>query len=321
MKSSSELFPVILMRADSYCGINDDVYLLKPNCAPDASVQLSVSHITVKDKVCNPDLPVVVLNHGSFTDRRFWLSRKGVGLARYLAESGYDVWLFEHRGHGFSPRNDDYIHNNVEQYIQDDIAAVSDFVLEQSGKKPIWIGHSLGALINVSALAYGSLNEQNCSGLALFGTQVSFRRWFYYVPLMSTVLSVITRFMKDISGEKMKLGPQNEPAGIAREMFARKGLFGRWMMRKQKIDLLERWSSEEQSLPIVLFSGVHDVSDPPKHGKRLVEAYGGTRKQFHELSVASGYQNNYGHVDMVVSKQAAQEVWPALERWLRDTFA
>ena len=52
-------------------------------------------------------VPVILL-HGSFSNRRFWFSPKGLGLGAYLTRLGFDVWIPEMRGHGLSQRNEEY---------------------------------------------------------------------------------------------------------------------------------------------------------------------------------------------------------------------
>jgi len=44
---------------------------------------------------------------------------------------------------------------------------------------------------------------------------------------------------------------------------------------------------------------------------------GGERKQFLRLGREEGF-DAFGHVDMLVSKAAQVQVWPLVERWLRD---
>ncbi|SMF70752.1 hypothetical protein SAMN02745903_05228, partial [Pseudomonas sp. URMO17WK12:I5] len=44
---------------------------------------------------------------------------------------------------------------------------------------------------------------------------------------------------------------------------------------------------------------------------------GGERKQFLRLGREEGFEA-FGHVDMLVSKAAQAQVWPLVERWLRD---
>ena len=90
MKSSSELFPVSLLRADVLGDLTEDVYLVKHNRDPDRSVQIAVSHLGLRSRGGHSGQPLILL-HGSFTNRGFWLSDKGEGLARYLLEQGFDV--------------------------------------------------------------------------------------------------------------------------------------------------------------------------------------------------------------------------------------
>jgi pimeloyl-ACP methyl ester carboxylesterase len=88
-------------------------------------------------------VPVILL-HGSFSNRRFWYSPKGIGLGAFLARQGFDVWVPEMRGHGLSKRNHDYARNRVADYARYDLPAIGAFVREQSAQVPHWIGHSLG---------------------------------------------------------------------------------------------------------------------------------------------------------------------------------
>jgi hypothetical protein len=155
MKSSSALFPVSLLKADCVGVITEDTYLIKHNLDPDLSVQIAISRLG-RQGVSHSGMPLILV-HGSFTNRGFWLSRGGQGLARFLLEDGFDIWLLEHRGHGLSPRNQDYVNNSVERYALYDLPAAQAFVTEQTGKTPAWIGHSLGGGMIATALAAGGI--------------------------------------------------------------------------------------------------------------------------------------------------------------------
>ncbi|HLD64490.1 MAG TPA: alpha/beta fold hydrolase, partial [Pseudomonas sp.] len=104
MQSSSDLFPVALMSAEFRGDLSEDVYRLKPGNSPDPSVELALTRLGL----ARSDLSVqegprgvpVVLVHGSFSNRRFWYSPKGLGLGPFLARAGFDVWIVEMRGHG-----------------------------------------------------------------------------------------------------------------------------------------------------------------------------------------------------------------------------
>lgn len=151
MQSSSELFPVSLMSAELRGDLSEDVYLLKPNNSPDSSVELALTRLGRAGAEGERGMPVVLL-HGSFSNRRFWYSPKGIGLGPYLARAGFDVWIAEMRGHGLSPRNENYRDNHVAQYVRYDLPAIADFIIEQTGQAVHWIGHSLGGVILAAAL-------------------------------------------------------------------------------------------------------------------------------------------------------------------------
>src|SRR5690606_30956891 len=143
MQSSSELFPVALLSAELRADLSEDVYLLKPGKSPDPSVELALTRLGRADQSGPRGVPVVLL-HGSFSNRRFWYSPRCLGAGPYLARLGFDVWLVEMRGHGLSPRNRDYRRNRLGDYVRHDLPAIAAFVMEQSGQRPHWVGHSMG---------------------------------------------------------------------------------------------------------------------------------------------------------------------------------
>ncbi|MEX5623669.1 alpha/beta fold hydrolase, partial [Pseudomonas syringae] len=101
MQSSSTLFPVALLSAERRGDLSEDVYRIKAGNSPDPSVELALTRLGLADQGQAVGVPVILL-HGSFSNRRFWYSPKGVGLGAYLARAGFDVWIPEMRGHGLS---------------------------------------------------------------------------------------------------------------------------------------------------------------------------------------------------------------------------
>lgn len=313
MKSSSQLFSVTLMQADVVGDRTDDVYLVKHGRDPDQSVQVALSHVGLYGQKSKGKQPVVLV-HGSFTNRNFWLSAQGIGFARYLVESGFDVWMMEMRGHGLSPRNMDYKNNNLERYALYDVPAVNDFIIEKTGIKPIWLGHSLGGVLISTAIACGSLTEDRISAIALLGSQVVRRRWFLQIPFAASLAKLWFKFQTELDGRKLRIGPENEPAGIAREYLNWVGLFGSWSLSSDKAPLRPKWSA--LSTPMLTVVGKNDQSDPAKYCRIFYDQYGAENKSFKLLAADEGFSRDFGHVDMVVSKEAAEEVWPKLTAWL-----
>jgi pimeloyl-ACP methyl ester carboxylesterase len=313
MKSSSEFFPVSLFKADIIDDLTDDVYLIKHGRDADPSVQIALTHIGIYGQSSQGKQPIVLV-HGSFTNRRFWISAQGVGLARYLVEAGFDVWLMEMRGHGLSPRNLDYKDNSLEHYAVSDVPAINEFVIEKTGLKPVWLGHSLGGVLIATAIAAEMLPEHQIAAIALLGTQVVRRRWFLQIPLITSMGKLWFTLKPELDGRKLKIGPENEPAGIAKEYLRWLGLLGRWRFNEGKASLLAKW--QNMDVPMLAMAGKNDQSDPVEYCERFYDLCGSNNKVFKLLSKDEGFSRDFGHVDMIVSKAAAKEVWPELLNWL-----
>lgn len=313
MKSSSANFPVSLLKADVIGDLTDDVYLLKHGRDEDPSVQVALSHVGIYGQSSKGRQPVVLV-HGSFTNRGFWLSSQGIGLARHLVEAGFDVWLMEMRGHGLSPRNQAYRDNTLEHYATTDVPAINEFVIEKTGLKPIWLGHSMGGVLISTAISAGSLPEIQVAGIALLGTQVVRRRWYLQIPMVTSLGKLWFSFNAEMDGRKLKIGPENEPAGIAKEYLRWLGLMGRWRLKQNKTPLLAKWQGLD--VPVLAMVGKNDQSDPAKYCQRFYDLCGSENKEFKLLAKEQGFSRDFGHVDMVVSKAAAEEVWPQLSNWL-----
>jgi len=51
----------------------------------------------------------------------------------------------------------------------------------------------------------------------------------------------------------------------------------------------------------------------------LLEQFGSPLSEFLCLGKESGFASDFGHVEMLVSKEAQLEVWPLVARWLGKT--
>lgn len=312
MKSSSELFPVALMKAEVVAErFVEDTYLLKPNNSVDKSVQIALTRLGFADNQNKHSGKPVILVHGSFTNRGFWLSSKGKGLAAALLENGFDPWMLEMRGHGDSPVNIDYSNNSVIKYAKYDLPAVADFIKEQTRQIPHWIGHSLGGVTISTAIASGDLQSDQIDSLALFGAQVSKYPTILRVPFVRLIARALLAIRKkNIASPK---GPEQEPVGVAKEFIRWSGFFSGWRPQKGK----SFWKTlSPKTIPLIAFGAQKDSGDPAKYCKKLAEAIS-ENAEYHLLSKKNGYSRDYGHVNMIVSKEAENEVWPKLITWLQ----
>jgi len=92
----------------------------------------------------------VILAHG-FTGNglEFDLPHRRQNLALFLAENGYDVWVSSFRGCGRDPYRSEAPHwlHSVDHLAAFDADALIRGVGETTGRKPLWIGHSMGGMV------------------------------------------------------------------------------------------------------------------------------------------------------------------------------
>ncbi len=313
MQSSSNLFPVALISAERCGDLIEDVYRLKPANSPDYSVEIAVTRLGL---VAQPDVrgvPVILL-HGSFSNRRFWYSPKGIGMGAYLARAGFDVWIPEMRGHGLSARNQAYRQNRVADYARYDVPAIAAFVCEQSGQIPHWIGHSLGGTTLAAALGGQSLGPESAASVAMFGSQVSRDYWPLKIPPVQWAGRVLLKPFEHISGPRFKRGPEDEPIGLVLESMRWHGLFGRFGDRET-----DWWAGlSSVTVPVLAVAAMGDFQDPVWACRKLFDQFGSPQRSFVCLGREQGFSEDFDHVQMLVSKGAQREVWPLVEDWLKQ---
>lgn len=312
MQSSSELFPVALVSAELRADLSEDVYRLKPGNSPDYSVELALTRLGLADQA-RRGVPVILL-HGSFSNRRFWYSPKGIGLGPQLARAGFDVWIAEMRGHGLSPRNQAYSHNTVADYARYDLPAIAGFVCEQSGQVPHWIGHSLGGITLAAALGGHYLDDQTAASVALFGSQVSRIYWPLKVPPVEWSSRLLLKGFHHISGSRLKRGPEDEPIGLALESLRWHRLFGRFG------DSERNWWAglADVQVPLLAVTAAGDTQDPAWACRKLADQFVAAPHSYLCLAKDKGFSSDYGHVEMLISREAQREVWPLVEHWLQE---
>ncbi|MBX8488258.1 lysophospholipase [Pseudomonas cichorii] len=316
MQSSSNLFPVALISAERRGDLVEDVYRLKPANSPDSSVELAVTRLGLVDQPDVRGVPVILL-HGSFSNRRFWYSPKGIGLGPFLARAGYDVWIAEMRGHGLSARNQDYRRNRVADYARYDLPAIAAFVREQNGQVPHWIGHSLGGTTLAAALGGQYLGPEGAASAALFGSQISRTYWPLKIPPVQWTGRLLLKPFEHISGPRLKRGPEDEPIGVVLESMRWHGLFGRFGDRDSNW-----WTGlASVEVPVLAVAAVGDHQDPVWACKMLFDQFGSQQRQFLCLGREHGFNEDFDHVRMLVSKGAQQQVWPRVLDWLQERSA
>ena len=76
-------------------------------------------------------------------------------------------------------------------------------------------------------------------------------------------------------------------------------------------------ASGEVRMPVLAVSAAGDHQDPAWACRKLLEQCSAAPSQFLLLGKENGFSSDFGHIEMLVSKEAQREVWPLTEYWLQ----
>jgi pimeloyl-ACP methyl ester carboxylesterase len=296
-------------RTDTY----GDVSVMHHGVTAGDGAPLSVTRVLpVEDAHATP----VIMLHGTYSNRHFWLSPKGKGLARFFRDGGYDVWIPEFRGHGLSPKGEAFRAYDVEQQIRHDIPAFAEYITVQTDcRDPVWIGHSLGGLALYASLAAGWLPPERVRALATAGSQASEGDAYLRYPLVPGAIRLALRMLGIFPARKLGMGPEDEPVGVIHEFLRWKGRGGSWSSK----DGFLYWDGFDKiRMPCLVVTSEGDKTDPAAGCRYLFEKLPAEDKTYILLGVAHGSAKDYDHVGMLIDPAAHAEVWPRILQWVDE---
>jgi len=122
-----------------------------------------------------PALGPVILCSGYSCNRVFIDFDERYSLARFLARRGFDTWVLELRGHGYSePVGAPRENWTFDDLVQLDVPTAVSAVRALSGRRPVWIGHSMGGILMYAALGTDAALQESIAGLVTLASPVAF---------------------------------------------------------------------------------------------------------------------------------------------------
>ncbi len=250
--------------------------------------------------------PVIFLP-GMFSNRHFWMSAKGIGLAAQLASVGHDCWLVERRGTGISPRHSS-ARCGLDETVQIDLPMIQQRVASDSSLPAYWIGHSFGG-VAISLAVATTLNQDRVAGLVLFASQFEVGKQSLRWP-GRIFTQCISRMYGYFPARRLGLGPENEPVAAIDDAC-------KWTTRACRDQSMQQMLAGIHC-PVMALVGAADKVDPAAGCEKFISHMSSNDKTYCLAGKAHGFKEDYNHPGIVVSKSAAFEIWPKVGEWMYE---
>ena len=274
----------------------------------------------------NPTGPSVLLVHGAIENSKIFYSEKGKGLAPFLAENGFDVFLTDLRGKGKSIplANTGKITDGQYEVIVNDIPAVVNKInqIKENHTGIHLVAHSWGGVLLSSWLARFSEQSKNIKSVTFFACKRKIyvhhiKRWFM-VDLMWTCLgSLVTLAKGYLPAKKLKMGSDDEPAKFFFEC-------NKWVYSNKWVDPHDQFNYNEAFRridfpPTLSLTGLKDHSlGNKKCVKKMLDEIGPAILENIVLSRVNGNKNNYDHVNILTHPDAPSDHFNLVVSWLNQ---
>ncbi|HSJ14566.1 MAG TPA: alpha/beta fold hydrolase [Longimicrobiales bacterium] len=282
-----------------------------------ATADVRTRFLTTADDVriavhaCGADgAPRVLLVPGTFSNSSFWFGTRGTGFGRFLADSGYEAWSLDPRGHGASARPPRGVRWDFDDWARHDVASAIG-AAASGGNPVVVVGHSAGGAAALAALAAEPrLRGKVRSAIILATPGPWILRWR---ALAARAALLGARLLPRFPARLLRLGPEDELPGVI-EQWMRWNLGGHWR-GDDGTDYTAALTGLE--LPMLFVAGTGDrLWAPPAACRELYEQVGSRDKTFLLCGTHAGFSEDFDHVSLVVGRAARREVWPLVRNWL-----
>ena len=300
------------------------------------------------------DLPPVILCSGYSCNRHFLDADERYSLARFLARRGFDVWVLELRGHGYSEPIGALAARDwtFDDFVRFDLPAAVRYVRGRcDGRRPVWVGHSLGGIVMYAALGEKSVECESLAALVTIASPIAFPAvvspavrglagFFLALPWRAKlpqgfVLRVLwSASSLAPSATGVGMNPRNVdraafgrafpkticdvPSGVLRQL-AQWSLSGEFRSSDGRLDYRARLS--DISTATLVIAGAADRVAPPNAVRVAYDFIAAARKAYRQFGVSSGDSADYGHIDLVFGRRAPEEVFPVIGEWIETEAA
>jgi predicted alpha/beta hydrolase len=267
-------------------------------------------------------IPVLML-HGAIENGKIFYTESGKGLACYLAEQGFNVYVADFRGRGLStPKIDGDSNFGQHETIVHDIPALIEYVYGLTKQAMHVICHSWGGVLFGSTLARFPLLLPHIRSQLCFGTKRRVTVWnmerLLKVSLVWRLFTpLVTKKTGYLNAVKFGIGSDNETQQSMVESLD-------WIKSKAWIDLIDNFDYGKAALeinwpPTWHITGVKDFAlGHAQDVKLFINETSKSEAKFSNLSKKGGYHLDYDHINILTHKNAPKDHFPEIVDWLKQ---
>lgn len=272
----------------------------------------------------------------------------GGGLARLMAERGYDCWAVDLRGNRGTapPAGTNRYGSRFDDYIKYDLPAAIEFIRESTGHERVhWVGHSMGGLLFLgyaawhdsseiaSAVTLGTPTEftprardwhrrlRKSGALRFVSAFPAFSAWYQRMAAPILPLVRIPALCGPINWKNVdpRIGPvayynmlEMPPAAVLRKLsyFASEN----WLrVRGNRIDVPQAMA--DLTTPLLMIAAARDPLATPGETRAAVERVQSGNAEFLLRGKSEGTAHDYNHIDLVFSREGGREIADPIAEW------
>lgn len=275
-------------------------------------------------------------------------------LAKYLWRAGYDVWLVELRGAGQSSKPSflfgklryDWV---FDDYIVHDIPASVARVRELTGQPSIhWIGHSMGGMLAYpflttcdadlvrscvtvgapSVAVVRSPEHDAIRGAIRLVKHLPFVPWRHGGRALAPLVPLLRPIVESVLGDFL-YNPENLDDGTVRCLLENAVENLPPSLIEQAAEYYDtrhyrsyyktfsfRDNLHRIEVPLLIIAGSIDRLTPPEDLRYVFDRVSSPVREFVVIGREQGASAEYGHVDLILGKNAPEDVFPTILAWL-----
>lgn len=266
-------------------------------------------------------VPIFML-HGLIENGFIFYTEKGKGLACYLAEQGFDVYVADLRGRGKSlPAINSQSTFGQHETITCDIALFLEKIQSINPQKMHLIAHSWGGVLISSFLArypkwLDKVHSKTCFGTKRVVTAKTMEAYFKLGFMWRYIAPILAKKNGYFDAKKFRFGSDSETKKSLKESIT-------WVIPGKWHDLNDGFDyyTAAQNItwpPTWHLTGISDYALGHQQDVQLfIDECNNRNAKFSVLSKQAGNQVNYDHINILTHPNTVNDHFPKLALWLK----